>query len=294
MMCAIKCIHAHVTINKKNKPGCETGGICGRLQQFNTNGPSKVTVIQHPADVDIYYKDPDTYVPLPPLVPGGSVQLSAQVTGYYLTEKANDQRVKWELDPGHSLPAELDGMVTVTSSGQIKLNKKAAPSTTYNIWIRATAKDTQYGAVYDTFPVAVRPKAKSLLTNYMGPLTYDSYVKYKNGKVSSVTLLTQDLPRTSAYENTIAITTIYFDTMDVDWDDIIVSSSNSKVVRAEYIGNDVHLTALSVGSSTITVKSADGVLKHSFPVKVINPIEGKHIFGSIAPMAEYIAQHRAK
>ena len=232
----------------------------------------KVTVIQHPAGVDIYYKDPDTYVPLPPLVPGGSVQLSAQVTGYYLTEKANDQRVTWDLDPYTSIPPELDGMVTVTPKGQVKLSKKAAPSMPYTIWVRATAKDAKYYPVSDSFPVEVRPKAKTLVTNYMGPLTYESYVKYKNSKVSSVTLLTQDLPRTSAYENTIAITTYYQDTVDNYWDEIIVSSSNPKVVRAEYIGNDVHLTALSIGSSTITVKSADGVLKHSFPVKVINPI----------------------
>ncbi len=232
----------------------------------------KVTVIQHPAGVDIYYKDPDTYVPLPPLVPGGSVQLSAQVTGYYLTEKANDQRVTWDLDPYTSIPPELDGMVTVTPKGQVKLSKKAAPSMPYTIWVRATAKDAKYYPVSDSFPVEVRPKAKSFHMSYMGPLTYPDYYRFKGEKTTGVTLLTADLPATSAWENRIYITSYYIDACGSNWQDYTVSSSKPAVAAAYVESGEVAILAKSPGSCTVTVKSIDGAIKHSFPVKVINPI----------------------
>ncbi|MBO4479326.1 MAG: hypothetical protein J5774_03055, partial [Clostridia bacterium] len=46
MMCCIKNIHAHVDITASGNTD-EIGGICGHIEQFNTNGPTKVTVIEN-------------------------------------------------------------------------------------------------------------------------------------------------------------------------------------------------------------------------------------------------------
>ncbi len=49
-----------------------------------------------------------------------------------------------------------------------------------------------------------------------------------------------------------------------------------------------------LGLDSIDVLELIVLMEKKYGVKVINPIEGKHIFGSIATMAEYIEKHREK
>ena len=115
---------------------------------------------------------------------------------------------------------------------------------------------------------------------YMGPMPYENYIRFnKNHLPAGVTLLTKDGPAlpsswnsTAAHENEIDLPWYYVDAIGNKNSDITVSSSKPGVVSAEYTGGEVYLRAVAAGTSTITVKSADGVLKHSFPVKVVNPI----------------------
>ena len=48
-----------------------------------------------------------------------------------------------------------------------------------------------------------------------------------------------------------------------------------------------------LGLDSIDVLELIVLMEKKYGVKVINPIEGKHIFGSVATMAEYISKHSA-
>ena len=74
----------------------------------------------------------------------------------------------------------------------------------------------------------------------------------------------------------------------------IIAALNLEGMTPEDIDDNAPLFGdQGLGLDSIDVLELIVLMEKKYGVKVINPIEGKHIFGSVATMAEYISKHSA-
>ena len=74
----------------------------------------------------------------------------------------------------------------------------------------------------------------------------------------------------------------------------IIAALNLEGLTPEDIDDNAPLFGdQGLGLDSIDVLELIVLMEKKYGVKVINPIEGKHIFGSVATMAEYISKHSA-
>ena len=72
----------------------------------------------------------------------------------------------------------------------------------------------------------------------------------------------------------------------------IIAALNLEGMTPEDIDDNAPLFGdQGLGLDSIDVLELIVLMEKKYGVKVINPIEGKHIFGSVATMAEYISKH---
>ncbi|MBO7544383.1 MAG: acyl carrier protein [Bacteroidales bacterium] len=74
----------------------------------------------------------------------------------------------------------------------------------------------------------------------------------------------------------------------------IIAALNLEGMTPEDIDDNAPLFGdQGLGLDSIDVLELIVLMEKKYGVKVINPIEGKHIFGSVATMAEYISKYSA-